>query len=75
MTLGVTGSVSSDQLQPMSAEEEPKAPNSRTLGLKPPRPTRWATLDELLHRLMFVGISGDGAFDRFRLGNAGLSGF
>ncbi|KAF7969341.1 hypothetical protein HWV62_27669 [Athelia sp. TMB] len=59
MTLGVTGSVSSDQLQPMSAEEEPKAPNSRMLGLKPPRPTQWATLDELLHRLMFVGISGD----------------
>ena len=70
MTLGIAGSiagsVSSDQLHtsgPTSSETlsggeevaDPKEPEQ-----KPTRPTQWTTLDELLDKLLFLAVSGDG---------------
>lgn len=70
LTLGITGSitgsVSSDHLhtsdptsnETLSGSEdvvEPKEPEQ-----KPSRPTQWATLDELLDKLLFLAVSGDG---------------
>jgi len=66
MTLGIVASASSDQLHtsgPISSETlsgsediaDPKEPEQ-----KPSRPTQWATLDELLDKLLFLAVSGDG---------------
>lgn len=66
MTLSITGSVSSDQLHttvPTSSEKlsgGEEVVDPKEAEQKPSRPTQWATLDELLDKLIFLAVSGDG---------------
>jgi hypothetical protein len=66
MTLSIAGSVSSDQLHtsvPTSSEKlggSEEVADPKEAEQKPSRPTQWATLDELLDKLIFLAVSGDG---------------
>jgi hypothetical protein len=64
MTLGIAGSLSSDQLHtsvPTSSDRlSDEAVDPKEAEQKPSRPTQWATLDELLDKLLFLAVSGDG---------------
>ena len=60
--LGLSGTTSGDAL---SGAEDAKEPEQKQL-----RPVQWATLDELLDKLLFLAVSGDGKLYYFmsRLG-------
>lgn len=64
LTLGIGGSVSSDQLNTSATvvgEAEEEISNSiEPSEPKQSRPAQWATLDELLDKLLFLAVSGDG---------------
>lgn len=58
--LGLSGTTSGDGLS--GAED---GPTSKEPEQKQSRPVQWATLDELLDKLLFLAVSGDGKFDCF----------
>jgi hypothetical protein len=66
VTLGIAASLSSDQVHttvPTSSERlngSEELPDPKEAEQKPLRPTQWATLDELLDKLLFLAVSGDG---------------
>jgi hypothetical protein len=66
MTLNMAGSVSSDQLHTtVPTSNDQLSGGEEVLDLKeveqkPSRPTQWVTLDELLDKLLFLAVSGDG---------------
>lgn len=62
ITLGIGGSVSSDQLNTSvtMVDEADETTCSKELEAKQSRPAQWATLDELLDKLLFLAVSGDG---------------
>jgi hypothetical protein len=71
ITLGIGGSVSSDQLDTSAtmADEADEPPGSKEPEARQSRPAQWATLDELLDKLLFLAVSGDGmqsVFLKFR---------
>lgn len=77
LTLGIGGSVSSDQLHTPAnkmdeteAEEAEAIPGSKEPETKQSRPAQWATLEELLDKLLFLAVSGDGMSSAFRSLNA-----
>ena len=55
--LGLSGTTSGDVL---SGADDTKEPEQKQL-----RPVQWATLDELLDKLLFLAVSGDGKVLRF----------
>ena len=66
MTLSISGSMSSDQLHtsvPASSEKltgSEEVAEPQKAEQKSSRPTQWATLDELLDKLLFLAASEDG---------------
>ena len=55
--LGLSATTSGDVL---SGADDTKEPEQKQL-----RPVQWATLDELLDKLLFLAVSGDGKFYDF----------
>jgi hypothetical protein len=66
MTLSISGSVRSDQLHTSVPASSGKLSGSEEVAeaqeaeQKSSRPTQWATLDELLDKLLFLAVSEDG---------------